>query len=106
MAKLQLPTFRHLFASTFSFVKIEMPRRGECEETLSLLAGIGSGCCVALELLAEVARSVAQGFTVAGSGFCKRGCPVSVESSLRCLRWVSPRSQQRRLIGSTCLSDR
>ena len=57
MAKLQLPTFRHLFASTFSFVKIEMPRRGECEETLSLLAGIGSGCCVALELLAEVARA-------------------------------------------------
>ena len=57
MAKLQLPTFRHLFASTFSFFKIEMPRRGECEKTLSLLAGIGLGCCVALELLEEVARA-------------------------------------------------
>ena len=34
-----------------------MLRSGECEETLSLLAGIGLVCCVALELLAEVARS-------------------------------------------------
>ena len=105
VAKFHIPTVQLPYALTF--LRIAKFRRRHCDDTHSqLVVSLWNclGLLVALDPKSEVAKNVAHGFPLAGTGFRKGvSCSVSVVSPHRFHRGISSRIRGDDVM---CLSER